>query len=60
MSISRHTRKSNIEHHGGPPPNDLYSGLAHSATPQELVDLENFLNKVIPPTNDDGSGTGNL
>jgi hypothetical protein len=36
-----------------------YSGLAHSASPQELVDLEEYLDKVLPALKDEG-GSGNL
>jgi predicted esterase len=30
----------------------MYKDLAHNADPQEIDDLENFLNKVIPPLGD--------
>jgi predicted esterase len=29
-----------------------YEGLQHSAAPEEIVDVENFLSKVLPPVGD--------
>lgn len=33
-----------------------YSGLAHSADPQEIQDLEDFMEKALPPTSEESAG----
>jgi predicted esterase len=45
-----------LQEWGHPVDFQTYKGLPHSADPKEIDDLENFLNKVVPPKEEAKAG----
>lgn len=63
MSLTRSTRKSDfridaIEEHSRSLSDQKYSGLAHSAAPEEMDDVEKFLQEKLPPKGDKAAEEG--